>query len=189
MKTCSKCNLEKNETEFYIKDGSYVSAQCKQCEKIRRSKYYFDNKEKTILVVKEWAQRNKDKIRAASSKWKKNNRLKVNNYIKNKRSIDPHYQMRTKISSTLNYSLNHRKNEYFIKDIGCTVGELKIWLEAKFQPGMTWENWSLDGWHIDHKKDLKTFDLTNREQFLKASHYTNLQPLWAFENLQKRGNE
>jgi hypothetical protein len=50
---------------------------------------------------------------------------------------------------------------------------------------MTWDNWSLDGWHIDHIKPLNKFDLSDRSQFLEAVHYTNLQPLWAVDNLSK----
>ncbi len=53
---------------------------------------------------------------------------------------------------------------------------------------MTWDNYGLYGWHIDHIKPLASFDLTDREQFLEACHYTNLQPLWAEENLSK-GNK
>ena len=71
------------------------------------------------------------------------------------------------------------------KDLGCTIKELKIYLESKFQPGMTWENHGRFGWHIDHEVPLSSFDLTDREQFLKACHYTNLQPLWWNENLSK----
>jgi hypothetical protein len=48
---------------------------------------------------------------------------------------------------------------------------------------MTWDNWTTDGWHIDHIKPLaSSFDLTDRKQFLEACHYTNLQPLWAKDN-------
>lgn len=47
---------------------------------------------------------------------------------------------------------------------------------------MTWENWNVNGWHIDHIIPLVTFDLTDRKQFLEACHYTNLQPMWSEEN-------
>jgi len=72
-----------------------------------------------------------------------------------------------------------------VKDLGCTIPELIKYLESKFQLGMTWENHSSTGWHIDHIIPLCEFDLTDREQFLKAAHYTNLQPLWAEDNLKK----
>ena len=72
-----------------------------------------------------------------------------------------------------------------IRDLGCTVEQLKEYIEKQFKPGMTWGNWALDGWHIDHINPLASFDLTDREQFLQACHFTNLQPLWAEENLSK----
>lgn len=72
-----------------------------------------------------------------------------------------------------------------VSDLGCTTQEALLYIESKFEPGMTWENWSKFGWHLDHIVPLVSFDLTDREQFLKANHYTNLQPLWAHDNLVK----
>jgi len=78
-----------------------------------------------------------------------------------------------------------------VKDLGCSVAELKQYLEKRFYAHsktgkqMAWDNWNLYGWHIDHIQPLASFDLTNRKQFLEACHYTNLQPLWAEENLRK----
>lgn len=72
-----------------------------------------------------------------------------------------------------------------VRDLGCSIEELRKRLEVQFRPGMTWENWSRTGWHIDHIRPLASFDLTDRTQLLQACHYTNLQPLWAEENLKK----
>jgi len=69
--------------------------------------------------------------------------------------------------------------------LGISIDGLKAHLESLFQPGMTWENHGRDGWHIDHIVPLIAFDLTDLEQFAKACHYTNLQPLWAKDNLRK----
>jgi len=77
------------------------------------------------------------------------------------------------------------KNGSAVTDLGCSIDELKMHLESKFQYGMNWDNWSFEGWHIDHIVPLASFDLTDRKQLLLACHYTNLQPLWAIDNLSK----
>lgn len=71
------------------------------------------------------------------------------------------------------------------KSLGCSGEFLKSYLENQFKPGMSWNNYGLYGWHIDHIKPLSSFDLANPTQYLEACHYTNLQPLWAEENLKK----
>lgn len=68
--------------------------------------------------------------------------------------------------------------------IGCSMEQLRSHLESKFKPGMTWENHG-NGWHIDHIIPCAAFDFTNPDQIFQCFHYTNLQPLWAHENLSK----
>ena len=80
---------------------------------------------------------------------------------------------------------NNQKTGSAVGELGCTIDEFKVYIENKFQEGMSWENWKHDGWHLDHIKPLSSFDLTDREQFLEACHYTNLQPLWGWQNMQK----
>jgi hypothetical protein len=68
--------------------------------------------------------------------------------------------------------------------IGCSMEYLREYIESKFQRGMTWENHG-SGWHIDHIVPCAAFDFTQPDQILQCFHYTNLQPLWAHENLSK----
>jgi hypothetical protein len=70
-----------------------------------------------------------------------------------------------------------------VHDLGCSIADLKTYLENKFTENMTWDNYG--DWHIDHILPLDSFNLTDREQFKQAVHYTNLQPLWAQDNLIK----
>lgn len=77
------------------------------------------------------------------------------------------------------------KSGSVVRDLGCTVSKLKSHIESQFQEGMSWSNWSQNGWHIDHIKPLSSFDLTDRSQFLQACSYKNMRPLWAKENLSK----
>jgi IS30 family transposase len=67
--------------------------------------------------------------------------------------------------------------------LGCTLQEFQTHLESLFQPGMTHENYG--EWHIDHIRPLVSFDLTQEDQRRASCHYTNLQPLWAKDNLSK----
>ncbi len=72
-----------------------------------------------------------------------------------------------------------------VRALGCSIVEFKQYIENLWQPEMSWENWSREGWHLDHKKPLCDFDLTNPEEFAEACHYSNYQPLWAIDNLRK----
>jgi hypothetical protein len=110
-----------------------------------------------------------------------------------KRRSNRHKQrIKTDINYRLKYYLRIRLNKALggnyktgsaVKDLGCSVNELKIYLESLFKSGMTWDNHG--EWHIDHKKPLAAFDLTNRLQILEACNYKNLQPLWKKDNLSK----
>ncbi len=74
-----------------------------------------------------------------------------------------------------------------IRNLGCTLEAARSYLEARFQPGMTWLNWGLgrDRWNVDHVRPLASFDLSDPEQFAAACHHSNLQPLWWRDNLEK----
>ena len=72
-----------------------------------------------------------------------------------------------------------------MKLIGCSIESLKNYLEKQFKKDMTWHNHGLYGWHIDHIRPCISFDLIKKSEQKKCFHYTNLQPLWAKENLSK----
>lgn len=76
-----------------------------------------------------------------------------------------------------------------VKNLGCSIEELKKHLESNFKTGMTWDNYGRKGWHIDHIRPLSKFDLSDPQQLIEACHYTNLQPLWWYENIRKSNNE
>jgi len=137
----------------------------------KKKAYYEANKNK----VKNYTKINREKINKRNQIWQ---RIYYNNNIQYKLGV----RLRSRLYDALN--VKHKVGSA-VKDLGCSIDELKSYLESKFQPGMTWDNHTLDGWHIDHIKPLASFDLTDRKQFLEACHYTNLQPLWAKDNLVK----
>ena len=70
--------------------------------------------------------------------------------------------------------------------LGCSKKEFIEYFEKLFTEGMSWDKVGSDI-HIDHIKPCCSFDLTKEEEQKKCFHYTNLQPLWASDNLSKGG--
>jgi superfamily II helicase len=170
---CTKCGIEKFLSEFWNHKSGKFGKQCvcKECQRpslreISR-KNYLENKE-------------------YFEKYRQENREKINKYQRKRRKGNPNAKLSHNLRTRLNEVLRKRKKVgSAIKDLGCTVEELRRHLESQFQPGMSWDNHGIHGWHIDHIKPLASFDLTKRDQFLEAVHYTNLQPLWATDNWSK----
>lgn len=174
----------------------------KELKKAFSRKYYAENRDACLKVNKEWAYRNRDKMngynrertknnpeakKKSRDKWfEKNPNYKLE-YDRRKKKEDLGYRLRKQLRSRLGQAIRYnQKSGSAVKDLGCSIDELKQHLESLFQPGMSWENWSYNGWHIDHIIPLASFNLRDREQLLKACHYTNLQPLWGIDNLKKR---
>ena len=144
------------------------------------------NKEWWQKVKNDPEYRQKEKIRHAE--YRKQNKEKIrlteNRYILNRRKIDPLFKlamnMRARMRIFITKSGFNKKKSTF-KLIGCSPENLRKHLEKKFKNGMTWKNHG--EWHIDHIKPLSS--AKNVDQMNKLFHYSNLQPLWATENLKK----
>lgn len=122
--------------------------------------------------------------------WRKENRKILNEkhlvYEKNRKLNDAKFKIIKTLRSRLGCAVrrqNSHKNNTTIELLGCSVSFLKEFLESKFKDGMTWKNHG--EWHIDHIKPCASFNLLDEEEQKKCFHYTNLQPLWASENLSK----
>lgn len=208
---CRKCDKEfkkkyhqtekyKLYTIEYRKKDSYKNqkkiSDKKYNETHKKEKKEYDDKyrkiEKNIIRKKEVGKKytNTDEYRKmnreVSRKRYKTDKYRkyMNNYITKRKLIDINFRLIYLLRSRIYHAIkNELKNGSAIKDLGCTIPLLKIHIEKQFKSGMNWNNHGK--WHLDHKIPLSSFDLTNREQFLKACHYSNIQPLWAFDNLSK----
>jgi hypothetical protein len=102
----------------------------------------------------------------------------------------PHIRLVRNLRRRLHHVLKDKcKIGSAVRDLGCTAEFLQQYLESKFKPGMFWDNYGAGygKWNVDHIKPLCIFNLFERDQFLQACHYTNLQPLWFEQNLIKGG--
>ena len=122
--------------------------------------------------------------------YNKKHRVKINKYNNKRYHSNIQHKFRITLRNRLGKIIrdnNVDKTNSALELVGCDLKFLIRFLEDQFQEGMSWDNWSRDGWHLDHIIPLDAFDLTDIEEQKKALHYTNLQPLWAEENL-KKGN-
>jgi len=146
---------------------------------------------------KRWREDNKEHKSATDKIWREANKQHVrvtqNEYIRRKSSTNPCFKIARALRHRVNEALKtgQKKGGSAVRDLGCSIEEFKAYLESQFYPNpetgemMTWDNHTVRGWHIDHKKPLSSFDLTDRAQFLDAAHYTNQQPLWWRDNIVK----
>lgn len=148
--------------------------------------------EKYRLKNRKSAKKHRAKNTAREQAWRKQNKDRVRGHyrkhVKKKLSKNALFRLqqniRTRMCSALSKS-GAKKGFRTLMLVGCTAAELRKYIESKFLPGMTWENRGRHGWHIDHIIPLAKFDLRDPEQQAAAFHYTNLQPLWAEDNLRK----
>lgn len=139
---------------------------------LRRERYKI-NREEYLINQKEY--KDSEKFREWSRRYHKKKRQEDMEWVLRKSLRDRFYHALTKGT----------KADSAVRLIGCTIRELKNYLEEKFTEGMSWENYGK--WHIDHIRPCISFDLTDHEQQRQCFHYTNLQPLWGYENQSKGG--
>jgi hypothetical protein len=175
-KKCSRCSEIKELSDFHKdKKGKFGrNAQCKECR----------NSESQKAKRREWYQRNKEQRQKKIKEYSLSYKERRKELHKERQSKDINYRLKRSLRSRLYNALkNNLKKSSAVKDIGCSLDYFKSHLESRFKSGMSWDNYG--EWHIDHIVPISTFDLSKRSEQLKACHYTNLQPLWADENIKK----
>jgi hypothetical protein len=169
-----KCHYQENREKKLEWQKQY---HLKNLEKdLKRSKLYHqkeENKKKHKIYIKQYIQKNAERMRL----WRKQYRnLQYNN--------NPNFKLIKNIRRRILLVLQNKiKSAPTLKLLGCDIEGVWLNLEKQFKPGMTRQNYG--SWHIDHKKPLYGFNLTDPNQQQIAFHYTNLQPLWAEDNWKK----
>jgi hypothetical protein len=114
-------------------------------------------------------------------------KAKRRNYLNNKRKNNLNFRIKNCLSNRIRKFINTTKiaGKSTIELLGCDINSFKKYIESKFKPDMNWSNYGKFGWHLDHIKPCAFFDLTDPLQQKICFHYSNIQPLWWYENLSK----
>ncbi len=180
---CVDCETYKEITEF--RSGH---RRCNVCINLKQVEYRKNNLDKVKVIKKQWRENNKDKENERTKKWRDNltddqieeQRIKRNDYLKNKRKTDPNFVMKEAMHRMLTRTLKF-KTDRTSKLLGYSALELKQHIESLFTEGMSWDNRS--EWHIDHIRPISSFQIDTPPNVINA--LSNLQPLWVEENLIK----
>lgn len=165
MKKCTKCYRILNEINFHKQKNTLdgLRYKCKDC----RKKYQQNHK-----ISKERRRLYRLKYRVHDREYQREYRKRIN-------------RLRDKLGTRIYMALKRqsKKAAKTMDLIGCNIKFLRNHLEKQFKKGMSWSNYGK--WHLDHIKPCAIFDLRKPEEQRKCFHYTNLQPLWAEENMAK----
>ena len=189
MKICSCCKKEKPLDNFSKSKAGTKGRQsyCKPCANNKKSEYYQRNSEKEKLAAQKWYRENKERSLSSSKKYHRENREKIKEYEREYKRIrreDPKYRAERRVRHRVwkaikRFGANKKSNTFDV--VGCSQADLVNHIQSQFYGGMSWENYGQ--WHIDHIIPLAS--AKTEDELIALFHYTNLQPLWAEENMRK----
>lgn len=186
-KICTTCKESLPLEEFYVekktKDGR--RAVCKNCmNDFSKNRY------------KNMKPEEKDKLskysRTKNKEWFQKNKKRVCENIKERNRTDPNFSLIRRIrgrhrSALVRYlkTKNCKKVDKTLNLLGCSAHDFKTYIESLFRDGMAWDKLLNSEVHLDHIRPCSSFDLSKPEDQRACFHYTNIQPLWAVDNLKK----
>lgn len=154
----------------------------------RSAKYRAENKEDIRVRDNAYKKANREAINKKQSEYQKREAERINKYsreyVKKRRKTDKLYALQINMRGRFKFELAKRGETKWLKVndyLGCSWVELRGYLGSQLSDGMTWDNYG--EWHVDHIIPLAL--ASNKEQLIELCHYTNLRPLWAFDNISK----
>jgi hypothetical protein len=185
-KKCSKCGIEKDRSDFYkdVRKPFGIYSACKLCHNKVVADYASEHKKEKKEQHAIWYKANCVDQRKKKAIYRKSHRREIQDHKNMKYHTDIDFRIKECLSSRLRHAVRgHSKSASTMKLLGCSINELKQHLESQFIIDMNWDNYG--EWHVDHIKPCKLFDLTKEAEQRKCFHYSNLQPLWAEDNIKK----
>jgi hypothetical protein len=170
MKKCTSCKIEKEESLDNFRFGkgykNNLRSSCRVCE--NESKKVYDERYRNKLESKI---KMKDYCRE---------------YVKSKKEKNTQYKIKSRITNKIYQAIkgNYKKGQG-VNYLGCDIKFYKNYISSMFIKDMSWDNWSIKTWHIDHIKPINSFDLTNEEELKLCFNYKNTRPMFWLENIKK----
>ena len=195
MASYYKAYCSKNAPTIKMKTKAYRTANA-EAIKAHKKQYYQKNRAEVDERNKQWRldhlEQSRANVAAQMRRFREDHHEEYNADRNTKRNLrrktDECFRVEDNLRRRINIAMRRSdtyKSAHTMELIGCTVPELKAHLESLFTDGMSWKNYGYNGWHVDHVRPVSSFDLSDPIQQKLCFNYTNLQPLWATDNLKK----
>lgn len=190
---CQKKEYALHREAWLIKKNEYYQNNIARFAEYHKRKYSLE-KEKLKLKSRNYYHQNKEKIAPKLKAYRARPEIKARRreHRANVLMKDPNFVLSMRLRGRLKKVLKQqsvRKTNSFIHLLGCSLDELKVYIQSLFTEGMTWDKLLSGEIHIDHIIPCCAFDFSNVEEQKKCFHYTNLQPLWKSENCSKAAQD
>lgn len=175
----------KESRNAYNKEYAMVNAEAIAA---RRKAYRDATKDEQKARNKAWYEKNSEYAKAKSKEYREMNRAALLNQSKKYRKVreltDPVFKLARRVRTLIYVKIRSggytkRSKTHLI--LGCSFEELMVHISQQFSEGMSWDNYG--EWHIDHIIPVASAE--TEDDVIRLNHYSNLQPLWALDNLVK----
>lgn len=188
---CKFCNIL---FKPYRSNQKFCCVRCGERSRIDKRRIYAKeryrlNKESERLKSKNYRLKNPEKVKESNRISNIKRRDKRNLYLRDRSKIDNLFRLKNSIRNNIRDSFNrssHRKNSNTESILGCSFQEFKNYLESKFKPWMSWDNYGKYngmegfGWDLDHI--IPSSYAKDEQHLIQLNHYTNFQPLCSYIN-------
>lgn len=149
--------------------------------------YRIAHAEQTRQRLKEYAETHREQTNAKVRRFRSDNRERLNDEQRIRYKTDVGFRILQNLRKSLHRAVTRcsvTKCGHTADLIGCPIEKLRQHLETKFDVGMTWDNYG-KCWHIDHIVPCAAFDMTIESEQRRCFNWSNLQPMFAHNNLVK----
>ncbi len=197
-KLCNGCDEVKDVSAFNKCKRDGYKSKCKECRKKYRAEnkskisaskslHYQDKKDHYKDYQKNYRNTFPEVVKERKKRYFQKSKFDINTKIKTRKIVDLLFKFSCNVRTLITGSFRRTKDSKYKKQtktlqlLGCSITELRAHLTKQFLPGMSLDNYG--EWHIDHIVPLAYAQ--TQQDIERLCHYTNLQPLWAKDNLKK----
>jgi hypothetical protein len=183
----SRPTSERPESPYREAGLDYV-ARNKESVRAAQRKWRIEHPEETAAIAKRFRESHPEKVRSEKAEYFQANKKAIIRKQIARYASDPRFRIEMLLRGRINVVIRRQKTikaGRTMELIGCTLEHLRSHIESQFTEGMSWDAFNRGEIHLDHRRPCRSYDLTDPVQQRECFHFSNLQPLWAVDNMKK----